>query len=183
MLLQRVSASGKRDVTVRWRYFSLAQVNSRRPRWKVWRTPDRVPGKEAFRAAEAARSQGPAAFDAYHHALLRARHVDGADLDDRGVLLEVAATAGLDAERLASELGHTSLEALGRDHCWAVTRYGAFGTPTFALPGTANAAYVRIRPAPAGDAALATFDHVIDSLGRPYLLEIKRPVAVDSAHA
>ncbi len=174
MLLQRVQESGKRDFSVGWRYFSLTQVNSRRPRWKVWKTREKVAGNEAFRAAQAARCQGDEAFLRFHYALLAARHVDESDIDAPAVLREVAGQAGLDVERFKADLKATTLEALGRDHTEAVERYGAFGTPTFVIPAAAAAAYVRIRPAPEGEAALATFDEVIDAIGRPYLLEIKR---------
>ena len=36
MLLQRVSESGQRDLQIRWRYFSLAQVNSKEEGWTLW---------------------------------------------------------------------------------------------------------------------------------------------------
>lgn len=174
MLLQRVREQG-RDVRLRWRYFSLAQVNSARPRWKAWKTREKVPGNDAFRAAEAAREQGEAAFERFHRALLEARHVERQDIDDRAVLAAVAERAGLDADRFQADFRAAGLAALGRDHSEAVERYGVFGTPTFVIPESGLAAYVRIRPAPEGPAALETWDEVLDAIGRPYVLEIKRP--------
>ncbi|TMG60821.1 MAG: hypothetical protein E6H83_04935 [Chloroflexi bacterium] len=36
VLLDAVQRSGRRDIEVRWRYFSLTQVNSKDDGWKVW---------------------------------------------------------------------------------------------------------------------------------------------------
>ena len=36
MLLQRVGESGARDLHVRWRYFSLTQVNNLDKGWTMW---------------------------------------------------------------------------------------------------------------------------------------------------
>jgi predicted DsbA family dithiol-disulfide isomerase len=81
ILLQNVSESGERPLHIRWRYFSLTQVNNRDERWTVWDAADgEARGRLAFKAAEAARRQN--AFDRFHIALLRARHEHRADIDD-----------------------------------------------------------------------------------------------------
>ena len=76
VLLDAVQRSGKRDVEVRWRYFSLTQVNSKNDGWTVWAAPasEPVKGRLAFAAAEAARRQG--LFEAFHRSILVARHRD-----------------------------------------------------------------------------------------------------------
>ena len=81
LLLDAVQRSGTRDIEVHWRYFSLTQVNSKNDGWTVWTAPasEMVRGRLAFAAAEAARRQGR--FDAFHHALLSARHRDRLDID------------------------------------------------------------------------------------------------------
>ena len=56
----------------------------------------------ALEAAEFARGQGR--FDAMHEALFRAFFRDGRDLADIGVLLDVAAAAGLDPQALGTAL-------------------------------------------------------------------------------
>jgi DSBA-like thioredoxin domain len=176
VLLRRVSESGARDLRVRWRYFSLTQVNNHVDGWTVWDAPAGDPaakGRLAFQAAEAGRRQER--FDALHAALLEARHVEGLDLDDRAVIEEVAGLAGLDLGRFRSDLADpSSLQALARDHQEAVDQLGVFGTPTFHLPGR-GAAYVRVRPAPEGQAALRLFDQVVSiTAEEPYFLELKR---------
>ena len=176
MLLQRVRESGARDLQVRWRYFSLTQVNNHEEGWTIWGADAQAPsarGRLAFQAAEAARRQGR--FEALHPAMLEARHVEGLDLDDRSVVEDVAARAGLELDRFRSALTDPStLLALARDHQDAVDNHGVFGTPTFLFPGR-GAAYVRVRPAPEGEAALKVFDQIVSiTAEEPYFLELKR---------
>ena len=177
MLLQRVRESGERDLDLRWRYFSLSQVNSHDEGWTIWGAAEDDPaarGRLAFRAAEAARRQER--FEALHAALLEGRHEHGLDLDDLEVVEKLAADAALDMTRFRADLADPSiLEPLARDHLAAVTDLGVFGTPTFHLPGR-GAAYVRVRPAPEGPGALELFDQLLRIIGEePYLLELKRP--------
>ncbi|MDQ6790539.1 MAG: DsbA family protein [Candidatus Dormibacteraeota bacterium] len=177
MLLQRVRESGERDLDLRWRYFSLSQVNSHDEGWTIWGAAEDDPaarGRLAFGAAEAARRQDR--FEALHAALLEGRHEHGLDLDDLKVVEGLAADAALDMTRFRADLADPSiLEPLARDHLAAVSSLGVFGTPTFHLPGR-GAAYVRVRPAPAGSGALELFDQLLRIIGEePYLLELKRP--------
>jgi predicted DsbA family dithiol-disulfide isomerase len=176
VLLRRVSESGARELRVRWRYFSLTQVNNQEVGWTIWgASPDdpAARGRLAFQAAEASRRQGR--FDSFHAGLLEARHVEGLDLEVQAVIEEVALQAGLDLGRFRSDLTDPFLlEALARDHQEAVDQLGVFGTPTFHLPGR-GAAYVRVRPAPEGEAALRVFDQVVSiTAEEPYFLELKR---------
>lgn len=177
MLLQRVSESGERDLEVRWRYFSLAQVNSQEEGWTIWGAAEADPaarGRLAFRAAEAARRQGR--FLELHMALLEARHEHRRDLDDPQVIEQLAGEAGLEMDRFRRDMADPSiLEALAEDHQAAVSELGVFGTPTFHLPDR-GVAYVRVRPAPEGGAALELFDQLVRIVGEePYLVELKRP--------
>ena len=175
MLLQRAREQG-RDFEVRWRYFSLTQVNSKDEGWTVWDAAEEEPvrGRLAFKAAEAARRQG--AFDRFHLPLLEARHVRHRDLEELDDVREAAREAGLDLVRFDRDLTSPDiLEPLARDHREAVSEHGVFGTPTFVFEDGASA-YVRIRPAPEGPEALDLFDELTGAIAnRPYLLEIKRP--------
>lgn len=181
VLLDDVRATGERPLEVRWRYFSLAQVNSREDGWTVWDAPasEPVKGRLAFHAAEAARRQD--AFDALHMPLLRARHRDRRDIDSRQVVEEVAATAGLDMERFRSDLEDPSLlGALARDHREATAEVGVFGTPTLVFAGGA-AAYVRLSESVEPAASLDVFDRIVAvAKQEPRILEIKRPVRAHS---
>jgi len=175
-MLDEVRGSGARPIEVRWRYFSLTQVNSKDDGWTLWDAPESeaVRGRLAFKAAEAARRQGR--FDDLHMPLLEARHRDRLDLDDETVIERVASDAGLDVERFAADLRAPDiLDAVARDHRGAVDEHGVFGTPTFLFADGASA-YVRLAgPVENGD-AVDVFDRLISvAAGEPRILEIKRP--------
>ncbi|MDQ6877625.1 MAG: DsbA family protein [Candidatus Dormibacteraeota bacterium] len=177
VLLRNVRDSGERQVDVRWRYFSLSQVNSKDEGWTVWDAPEseRVRGRLAFKAAEAARRQD--GFEDFHMRLLRARHEDRIDIDEPGAVERVADEAGLDLDRFRKDVADpTNLTALARDHRSAVSEHGVFGTPTFLFAGGA-AAYVRLTEAPDASESVSLFDSLI-SIGadEPRILEIKRPL-------
>lgn len=179
-MLEAVRASGARDVSVSWRFFSLTQVNHRSDPagdgWTVWSAPDSEPvkGRLAFKAAEAARRQDR--FDAFHAALLDARHRDRLDIESEQVVEEVAEKAGLDIGRFRRDVADPEiLGRLERDHTEARDTYGVFGTPTLRLPG--GAAYLRLARVLEGDDALRVFDSVVQTISKePEVLEIKRPV-------
>ena len=175
LLIDAVRRSG-RELDVRWRYFSLTQVNSKDEGWTVWGAPPEEPvkGRLAFAAAEAARRQHR--FDDLHRALLSARHRDRLELDEPEVVEAAAAQAGLDVERLKTDLSDpTILEALAADHRHAVTELGIFGTPTFVFDGGASA-YVRLTAPAEGDRSIEVFERLLAvAAEEPRILEIKRP--------
>jgi predicted DsbA family dithiol-disulfide isomerase len=175
-LIDAVRRSG-RDVEVRWRYFSLTQVNSKNDGWTVWAAPasEKVKGRLAFEAAEAARRQGR--FESMHMPLLLARHRDRLDLDEQRVVEEVARARGLDMPRFRDDLADpTILGGLARDHEEAVRVHGVFGTPTFLFEGGASA-YVRLSEPVEGPAADEVFERLVGvAAAEPRILEIKRPV-------
>jgi predicted DsbA family dithiol-disulfide isomerase len=177
VLLQNVSESGERKLKVGWRYFSLSQVNSKDEGWTVWDAPasDRVRGRLAFKAAEAARRQGR--FEDVHMPLLRARHRDRLDIDQVAVVEQVAVEAGLDLEQFRRDIAAEDiLDSLARDHRAAVAEHGVFGTPTFVFEG-GNSAYVRLSEAPDAGEATRVFDRLLSiAANEPGILEIKRPV-------
>jgi predicted DsbA family dithiol-disulfide isomerase len=175
-MLEGVRSSRARPIDVRWRYFSLTQVNSKDDGWTLWSAPasETVRGRLAFKAAEAARRQGR--FDDLHMPLLEARHRDRLDLDDQTVIERVASDAGLDLQLFAADLRAPDiLDAVARDHREAVGEHGIFGTPTFLFADGASA-YVRLAgPIDEGD-AVEVFDRLMSVAARePRILEIKRP--------
>ncbi len=175
-LLDAVRRSGRRDVEVRWRYFSLTQVNSKDDGWTVWSAPasEIVRGRVAFAAAEAARRQGR--FDDLHMPLLWARHRDRLDIDDPAVVVQTAVDVGLDIERFRSDLADPKiLDGLARDHGHAVGELGVFGTPTFVFADGASA-YVRLADGVDESGALEVFDRLVAvAATERRILEIKRP--------
>lgn len=175
-MLDVVRSSKARPIDVRWRYFSLTQVNSKDDGWTVWSAPasEIVRGRLAFAAAEAARRQGR--FEDLHMPLLHARHRDRLDLDDATVVERAAADSGLELERFRADLHDPSiLDSLARDHNEAVAQHGVFGTPTFVFEN-GESAYVRLAQPVDGDAAVEVFDRLMSvAMGEPRILEIKRP--------
>src|SRR6266566_6171707 len=116
-LLGAVQRSGRRDIEVRWRYFSLTQVNSKDDGWTVWSAPasEAVRGSLAFAAAEASRRQGR--FEGFHLALLAARHGEHLDIDDRDVVEKVARGQALDMKQFGSDMADPAiLGVLASDH-------------------------------------------------------------------
>lgn len=174
VLLENAGRSRKLNIT--WSYFSLTQVNSREDGWTVWHAPasERVQGRLAFMAAEAARRQGR--FGEFHMPLLEARHRDRLEIDRPEVVERVAVDAGLDLERFRKDIADPDiLGALERDHLRATRKHGVFGTPTFLFPDGA-AAYVRLAEAPEAAEAPRVFDRLLSTAAaEPSILEIKRP--------
>ncbi|HEY8816459.1 MAG TPA: DsbA family protein [Candidatus Dormibacteraeota bacterium] len=176
VLLRNVTDSGERPLDVRWRYFSLMQVNSKVEGFTVWDATDaEARGRLAFKAAEAARRQD--GFDDFHMALLRARHEQRADIDDGAVVEQLAEESGLDLDRFRKDMTDPQIVlTLERDHRAAVTDHGVFGTPTFVF-GPGAAAYVRLSEPPAASDSVAVFDRLMSiAADEPRILEIKRPV-------
>lgn len=88
---------------------------------------------KAMRGALVALEKG--GFPAYHQAMFRAMWRDGKDLSDAGVLAEVIAGAGLDADAILARAGEDDVkDALKANTAEAVER-GAFGAPTFFVDG------------------------------------------------
>ena len=174
VLLHNVGRSRKLQVT--WRYFSLTQVNSKDDGWTVWDAPasEKVKGRLAFKAAEAARRQDR--FDELHLPLLEARHRDRLDIEQVDVVERVAVDAGLDLERLRQDIADPDiLVSLARDHQRAVSEHGVFGTPPLLFP-EGTSAYVRLAETLDGADAIRVFDRLLSIAARePSILEIKRP--------
>lgn len=147
------------------------------PGWKLWEQPEDYTsrGRNAFRAAEAARKQGEAAFEAFHHALLHARHEERQDIADRAVLTGVAGASGLDVGRFTADLDDgTAMARLAEDHTHAADHLGVFGTPTLVFPGE-KAVFVKMMPPPPAGEAAGVFEEVRRiAQGRPQIREIKR---------
>jgi len=175
LLLANVAA--ERPTDVRWRYFSLTQVNSKEEGWTAWAAPaaEKVRGRLAFKAAEAARRQDR--FAPFHASLLTARHQDRLDIDDPKVVAQVAEESGLELDRFRRDLDDPAiLDPLALDHRHAVAVHGVFGTPTFVFPNGASA-YIRLAEAPTGADALQLFDSLLAiAADEPGVLEIKRPM-------
>ena len=182
MWLRTVQELLGQPLQITWRSFSLEQANrtnrETEPEWRIWDQPDDYPsrGLWAFRAAEAARNQGSAVYDLYRMGLLRAKHEEGRDIADRKTLCDVAQQQGLNLRQFRADLADRGLlRRIGLDHRRAVEEFDIFGTPSLVF-GPGEVAYVKLRPPPPPEEALAVF-HSIRSLvvDWPSVLEVKRP--------
>src|SRR4029077_12217400 len=129
------SVAAERSLDVSWRYFSLTQVNSKEEGWTAWDAPagERVRGRLAFMAAEAARRQNR--FEPFHATLLRARHEGRINIDEVEAIEQVAGDSGLDLDRFRRELADpTILSALARDPTNPANGLEVLGPPSFGFP-------------------------------------------------
>ena len=165
-------------IRVNWRYFPLEQINAAdKPDWKLWEAEWPKPKAQvAFHGAIAARRQGEDAFLRFHRALLRAKHLEGAEHGRPAVIRGVAEAIGLDLERFDRDVADRSLlDAIRVDYEEARARYGVFGTPTFVFPN-GEALYLKIKRDELPNDPLAFYEEFV-SIGhdRPNILELKRP--------
>jgi hypothetical protein len=178
MWLAKVKEEYGDTLQVDWKPFMLAQVNSKEgPEWKAWEQKEDSPqlGLLSMRAGEAAKRQGPAAFEAFQLALLRARHEDRKDLSDPGVVMEAAVGAGLDVARFREDLAdEVILQDLAESHTQAVEEFGVFGVPTFVFPDGTSAFLKTYRPS--DEEAVPMFQELLNVMGKwKYIGEVKRP--------
>ena len=156
----------------------MAQVNSKEgPEWKAWEQKEDGDshGLLAMRAGEAAQRQGSKAFEAFHLALLTARHQDRKDLSNTDVIMESAEASGLDMARFRKDLADGSIfQGLGDSHTQAVEEYGVFGVPTFVFPNGASAFLKTYEPPE--EEAVEMFENLKGVMGSwKYIGEVKRP--------
>jgi predicted DsbA family dithiol-disulfide isomerase len=178
-LLSMLAQSGKLDMNICWKAFSLEQNNSTRGAdfkyWEHSEAPSR--GVRALAAAKAAANQGQAAFLIFHYALFDARHRQGKNIGDPGILMEIAEKAGLQVNRLNRDMADPACwQAVGKDHEDARENHNVFGVPTLIFP-KGRPVYIKLSALPASlDEQLSLF-HMIKNMAedRPYLLELKRP--------
>ncbi len=183
MWLDKVKKAYGDNLNITWRNFSLEQ-NAHNLKegldsdWKVWDQDDPSQGRSLLSqiAAEAAKRQGDEAHAKFHLALLTARHGGEGriSLGDEEAILEVAASAGLDAAQMREDMKDPELRRIiGEDHEAAISE-GIFGTPTYIFEN-GNMAYLKAF-IPEDEDAVASFEHYIALANhRNYFGEIKRP--------
>lgn len=125
---------GTLDIDVRFLAFSLDQAHVAEGEPAIWDRPagERGTGVLALEWGLAVRDRFPDAFLDFHWAMFAARHDDGRQVKEEGVVRDVAATAGLDVDAVAEEVASgRPLKTLAAEHIEAVDRWNVFGVPTF----------------------------------------------------
>jgi 2-hydroxychromene-2-carboxylate isomerase len=182
-----------RPINVTWKVMSLAVVNSPED-WTKDPNEGHIHAAGLNRTLLLARRRGGNAamdrlFVAYGNAIFgthelltwgqrtnRSLRADPSDSEYRALQARCLETAGLPPtlyeEALADPSTHDEWMS---EHLEAVTRVGAFGTPTIALSGSNIGVFGPvIDPVPDGDEAVALWDSVYVALRAPYLYEMKR---------
>lgn len=117
------------DVT--FRPFSLSQVHVEEDDPDVFDDP-RASGVLALHWGLAVRDTQPDRFHSAHVALFAARHDQGKDISDEGVIREALESAAVDVDAAAEVVAAGSpAKSLAAEHTEAVDRWRVFGVPTF----------------------------------------------------
>jgi protein-disulfide isomerase-like protein with CxxC motif len=160
---------------VRWLAFSLNQTKVAEGETDVWDDPELAGARLAVEVGIAVRDGWPQAFPAVHLGLFAARHDQGLDIREHGVVAGVLTACGLDADVVLDEvLGGTPRDVFRAEHHAAVTDHRVFGVPTV-IAGD-QAVFIRLTHRPAGDPTQAreTVERCVDLVtGWPDLNEFK----------
>lgn len=155
--------------------FSLSEAHVEEGGASVWDDPAKASHLVAMEASVVVRERYPERFNDVHLALFAARHDEGRDLREEGVVREILAVNGVNADDAMAEVADGWPGQLFRkSHEAAVADHHVFGVPTF-IAGE-NAVFVRIMTRPQGDGALArsTIDHILQLVAdHPELNEFK----------
>ena len=175
--LSRVEAQLGDRLELRYRSFSLEQVNSDRgDDWKAWEQGEDYQGRGlwALRGGIAARMQSSAAHRDYMATLQEFKFVERGDVSSRETVVELAGTAGLDMDRFTADIDAPErLSEIGADHEEAALM-GVFGTPTFVFED-GTSAFLKTFTPPESDTLSAWEGFLSVAWNRPYFGELKRP--------
>jgi 2-hydroxychromene-2-carboxylate isomerase len=163
-------------VEVRWRFFSLEEINRQEGKKHPWEREWSY-GWSMMRIGAVLRRQSMDLLDQWYLAAGTALHVDGRKPHRREVAEALLADLGLDPGLVQLALDDpTTHDEVRAEHERVVGR-GAFGVPTlFFDDGQALYGPVLVDP-PEGEAAVRLWHHVTGWLEHPHLYEIKRPKA------
>jgi predicted DsbA family dithiol-disulfide isomerase len=159
---------------VDFRAFSLSEVNRDAGAPRVWEADPLPRGVLALEWGLAVRDAFPESFTAAHVAIFQARHRDGEDIGEAGVLRKAVAGVGLDPEAVEAVVADGRAQAaLVADHTWGVDNHHVFGVPTWIAE---RAVFARLTERPAdADEARRTVDRILDLVtGWPQLNEFKQ---------
>jgi 2-hydroxychromene-2-carboxylate isomerase len=170
------------DVEVRWRFFSLEEINRQEGKKHPWEREWSY-GWSMMRIGAVLRRQSMDLLDQWYLAAGTALHVEGRKPHRREVAEALLADLGLDPGLVQVALDDpTTHDEVRAEHERVVGR-GAFGVPTlFFDDGQALYGPVLVDP-PRGEGAVRLWHHVTGWLEHPHLYEIKRPKAPEDLAA
>jgi 2-hydroxychromene-2-carboxylate isomerase len=167
-------AAPQRGLQVKWRCFSLEEVNGEPDKKHPWERPWSY-GWSMLRVATMLRRNSDEEVDRFYGAVGAALHEDGRRVHDRPVLEAVLAEAALDPAVIEASLTDSTVDQeIMADH-QRVLDLGGFGVPTLVLDGATPLFGPVIAPAPTGEAAGRLWDLVAGWAEFPHLYELRRP--------
>jgi 2-hydroxychromene-2-carboxylate isomerase len=174
----------QREVSVRWRFFSLEEINREEGKKHPWERPWSY-GWSMLRVAALLRRRPDGNEDVgrFYAIAGRTLHEDGIKVHTpegvARVLDEMDLAPDLVDAALADPTTHEDVRA---DHDRVVT-LGGFGVPTLVLDGSTVLYGPVVTPGPTGPAAGRLWDAVAAWTEFPYLYELRRPkTQADWAH-
>jgi 2-hydroxychromene-2-carboxylate isomerase len=182
------SVRAQTGLRVRWRWFSLEEVNHVAGKKHPWER-DWAWGWSLLRVGAWLRSNGAGegagdgegahagedAVDRWCAAAGRALHVEGRKVHTPAVAREVLAESGLDPAAVDAAVADPATHDLVLADHRRVVELGGFGVPTLVFTGERALFGPVVREAPDGAAALRLWDLVTGWLAFPALYEMRRP--------
>jgi 2-hydroxychromene-2-carboxylate isomerase len=173
-----------RDVTVRWRFFSLEEINRVEGKKHPWEREWSY-GWSMLRVAALLRRgpDGNQAVDDYYAAAGRALHEDGIKVHAPDGLAKVLSGIGMDPSLVEAAIADpTTHDDVRADHD-RIVELGGYGVPTLVVDGSTTLYGPVVTPAPTGEAAGRLWDLVAGWSEFPHLYELRRPkTGADWAH-
>jgi 2-hydroxychromene-2-carboxylate isomerase len=166
----------ERDIRVRWRFFSLEEVNRREGKKHPWEREWSY-GWSMLRVAALLRRRpdGNADVGRFYAVAGRSLHEDGVKVHTpdglASVLEEIGLDPGLVQAAMADPTTHDDVRA---DH-QRVVDLGGFGVPTLVIDGSTTLFGPVVTPAPTGAEAGRLWDLVRGWTEFPHLYELRRP--------
>lgn len=169
-------AAKVRDINVRWRFFSLEEVNREEGKKHPWERAWSY-GWSMLRVAAMIRrgSDGNAAVGRFYAAAGKALHEDGFKVHTPEGVAAVLESEGFDPSIVDAAMADESTHDDVRNDHNAVLLLGGFGVPTMVLDGSAVLYGPVVTPAPTGDEAGRLWDLVAGWAEFPHLYELRRP--------
>lgn len=177
--IREVSANN--GVEVRWRFFSLHEVN--RPKGSTGHDWDHGDAWQwswsLMRVGAALRRTDMALLDRWYGELGRRFHEESVPvyLEDRA--RAVAEELGLGEELAAALADPTTNDEVRADHQHAVEQFAVFGVPALVFPGDHCLFGPKVTPAPTGAEAMKVWDIVKGASELPHLYQIRKPMTAD----
>lgn len=164
-----------RGLEVRWRFFSLEEINLEEGQRHPWER-DWAYGFSQMRVGALLRRQGQPLVDDWYAAVGRAFFVDERPTHTPEVHRQILDEIGVGGDVLDEALADpTTAEEVRADHDEVVATHGGHGVPTIVFDTGMVLFGPVVAPAPTGEAAMRLWDLVCAWGDVPHLFEVRKP--------